>query len=272
MKYRRTYVKIFLFLVVCLLVWHLGQYFSPNPHHWLPSEQEVLPQRGSSPRHGHPRGVARFQFKEGFSFPQPRVMKPLESIDGTSWMKNLQFYLGSLNDSTKQIYLLTSNSKYIDVLLNWLISAVVRSSVPIQDILVVSMDYSTHKILQIKGFHSVLISPSFLFLPNFNFTRPFEKVMMLRLTIMRIINHFGFDVAMFDTDAVMLKNPQRVFDALDSKDIIGSIGTIPSDLFKEWKVTICIGVVLVRSTDKTGTTKPCVVSEMAFCKAAFLSS
>ena len=72
--------------------------------------------------------------------------------------------------------------------------------------------------------------------------------MMLRLTIMRIINHFGFNVAMFDTDAVML----IIFDTLGTKDIIGSIGTIPDDLFKEWKVTICIGVVLVKSSERTG--------------------
>ena len=155
-------MKIFLFLVACVLVWHLGHYFHLNSQQLAvraPTNEKVVLPPGRTPRKSE---EVMFQFKEGFSFPQPRVMKSLESIKDASWMKNLQFYLRSLNDSTKQIYLLTSNTAYIDVLLNWLISAVVRSSIPIRNILVISMDYSTHKILQTKGFHSVLVAPSFL--------------------------------------------------------------------------------------------------------------
>lgn len=191
-------------------------------------------------------------FREDFSFPQPRVTKELGHIRKTSWIRHLRHYLNSIGHDTKQIYLLTSNYQYLDVLLNWLISAVVRSNVTIQSVLTISMDYSTHSILQAKGFPSVFVAPSNLFIPNFNFSAPFERVMMLRLTLMRIISHFGFDVAMIDTDAIMLKNPQTLFDAQMGIDIIGSMGTIPEDLLSEWPMTICIGVVLVRSSEETG--------------------
>ena len=194
----------------------------------------------------------QFVFREDFSFPQPRVIKNLEHIKKSSWMKNIQHYLRSLRQDTKQIYLLTSNYKYLDVLLNWLISAVVRSNVTIENILTISMDYSTHSTLQAKGFPSVLVTPSGIFTPNFNFSAPFERVMMLRLSLMRIISHFGFNVAMIDTDAIMLRNPEPLFDAQEGMDIVGSMGTIPKDLMDEWPMTICIGVVLIRSSEKTG--------------------
>ena len=90
-------------------------------------------------------------------------------------------------------------------------------------------------------------------MPNFNFSAPFERVMMLRLSLMRIISHFGFNVAMIDTDAIMLRNPEPLFDAQEGMDIVGSMGTIPKDLMDEWPMTICIGVVLIRSSEKTGT-------------------
>lgn len=196
--------------------------------------------------------VKQFVFREDFFFPQPRVMKELERIKKTSWMRNLHHYLCSLEQDTKQIYLLTSNYEYLDVLLNWLISAVVRSNVTIGNILTISMDYSTHSTLQAKGFSSVLVTPSSLFISNINFSAPFERVMMLRLSLMRVISHFGFNVAMIDTDAIMLRDPQPLFDAQEGIGIVGSMGTIPKDLMAEWPMTICIGVVLVRSSERTG--------------------
>ena len=192
----------------------------------------------------------QFTFRNNFSFPQPKVMKPLQMIEQATWMQDLHRYLDSLK--IKQMYLLTSNIKYIDVLLNWLISAVVRNNIPIQDILILSLDQKIHNILKGKKFCSIYVPPSSLFSPKYKFSKPFEMVMMLRLSLMRIINHFGFDVAMFDTDAIMLKDPKPLFDELHSEDIVGSLGTIPDDLFAEWKVTICIGVVIVKNSEKTG--------------------
>lgn len=193
-----------------------------------------------------------FVFDDNFSFPQPKVMRSLKTIQESLWMRDLRMYLDSLKLPVGQIFLLTSNIKYVDVLLNWLISACVRNNIPTQNILIISLDYNVHMILQRRKFNSILIIPNSILSPKFKFSQPFEMVMMLRLTLMRIINHFGFNVAMLDTDAIMLKDPRPLFDALPSMDIIGSLGTIPADLFAEWNVTICIGMVLVKSTERTG--------------------
>ena len=254
MKLRRKNVLNLLVLSsLCLIAWHcgffkgLGSLLAPEPTKPTSSTSNSnlkLPQTL--------RREKTFVFREDFSFPQPLVMRELAEIEPAPWIHSLRTFLHSLDPSMSHIYLLTSNFDYVDVLLNWLISAVVRSDIPIKTILTVSMDYATHRLLIERGFNSIFVSPSFLFLPSAEFSQPFEKVMMLRLAIMRIINHFGFNVAMFDTDAILLRDPQPLFAGQVNADIVGSVGTIPDDLFAEWKVTICIGVVLVRSTPKTG--------------------
>lgn len=252
MKVRRTFwrVLLFLFAVFILLLWKSGFL---NHLQAERSEESLVSDRNSK-KNGIQvaKEVKMFVFNEDFHFPQPQVMKPLEEIRDLPWMHSLHAYLQSLGNNMQQVNLLTSNFKYVDVLLNWLISAVVRSGIPIKSILVLSMDSATHGIMERKGFCSILITPSTLFSPRIKFSSPFEGVMMLRLTLMRIINHFGFDVAIYDTDAIMLRDPQEVFDSMSDADIIGSVGTIPQDLFKEWRVTICIGVVMVKSTFRTG--------------------
>lgn len=190
-------------------------------------------------------------FKRDFSFPQPLIMKPLKDIDSSQWICGLRRYLLSYS-SDKPVALVTSNMKYIDILLNWLISAVVRSEISLDAILVVSMEEKLHQLLVRRSIPSVFISPSMFFLQNTIFQQTFEQVMMLRLAIMRVINHFGFDVVMYDTDAIILKNPQPLFDQLPNDDIVGSVGKIPQDLVAEWGITICIGVVLVKSSPQTG--------------------
>ena len=195
--------------------------------------------------------ATRFPFRSDFSFPQPKVMRSLEYISRASWVTDLRYYLSTYNYS-REISLVTSNSKYADVLLNWLIAATVKSKIPTKSILVISLDTTIHRLMLAKQFCSILVPPWTLIAKGVSFSQPFEEVMMTRLAVMRIINHFGYDFVMYDSDAVILKDPQPLYDALPYEDIIGSVGKIPYDLAAEWGITICIGVVLVRSSSKTG--------------------
>lgn len=193
----------------------------------------------------------RFPFRSDFSFPQPKVMRSLEYISRASWVTDLRYYLSTYNYS-REISLVTSNYKYTDVLVNWLISATVRSKIPMKSILVISLDATVHRLMLAKQFCSILVPPWTLIAKGVNFSQPFESVMMTRLAVMRIINHFGYDFVMYDSDAVILKDPQPLYDVLPHEDIVGSVGKIPYDLASAWGITICIGVVLVRSSPKTG--------------------
>ena len=195
--------------------------------------------------------ATRFPFRSDFSFPQPKIMRTLDDIGRAPWVTDLRHYLRNYN-SSREISLVTSNSKYTDVLLNWMISATVKSGIPAKSILIISLDRAIHRLMLAKQFCSILVPPRTLIDRSVTFSEPFEEVMMTRLAVMRIINHFGYGFVMYDSDAVILKDPQPLYDAIPHEDIIGSVGKIPYDLAAEWGITICIGVVLVRSSPKTG--------------------
>lgn len=191
-----------------------------------------------------------FPLRPGFSFPQPAVTLPPSEVDNATWMADLRRYLSSL--SGRRVNMVTSNIQYQDVLLNWLISAIVRSTLPLRSVLVICMDRPLHILLSYRGIASVYIPTHELLLKEANFTTGFQRVMMLRLAVMRLLNHWGYDAHNYDTDAVLLRDPQPLYDGLGSSDIIGSVGRIPDDLMAEWGITICIGVVIIRSNERTG--------------------
>ena len=56
---------------------------------------------------------------------------------------------------------------------------------------------------------------------------------MIRLAFMRLINRLEFDCAMYDIDAVILKNPQPLYDKHKS-DIVGSRGELPRQLMRKY--------------------------------------
>jgi hypothetical protein len=191
-----------------------------------------------------------FPLSDDFSLPNPQITLPISDIDNSQWMASLRNHLSKLS-GRKIINLVTSNTLYQDVLLNWLISATVRSRLELDSILVVAMDGSLDTRLRSHGIPCVYVPLLRLVHKDTNFTKPFEKVMMLRLSVMRIISHWGFDVHNYDTDAVLLRNPQPLYNRFIDSDIIGSVGRIPDHLMMKWGITICIGVVIIRSNHLT---------------------
>ncbi len=192
-----------------------------------------------------------FNFRDNFSLPQPQVMKTISEIDSSQFLHDLRHFLLHYN-SERPLALITSNYKYVDVLLNWLISATVRSGIPLDSVVILSLDVKIHGLLTKRGIPSILTMSSDLIRSDIVFNNTFDQIMMIRLSVMRIVSHFGFDVVMYDTDAIILKDPQPLYDRLHGDDIIGSVGRIPYDLLEEWGITICIGMVLVRSSQLVG--------------------
>ncbi len=216
----------------------------------------VISAKGGKPRMYVHRGQspgtnleAQFPILPNFTFPQPKTVLPVSAVVNTPWVHSLRIHLSQLQD--RQINMVTSNFAYTDVLLNWLIAATVRSNIPLSSILVISLSSNLHNFLISKYIPSVYLNPESLLNPDFNFTQEFERVMMVRLSVMRLLNHFGFDVVNYDTDAIILRDPQPLYDELPA-NIIGSVGWIPKDLYEEWGVTLCIGVVVLRSSQETG--------------------
>ena len=186
-----------------------------------------------------------------FHMPCPRVYKPVNEILKAPWMTPLLKILSSFEGN--QVTLVIANNAYRDVLLNWLISAKLVSKPPLENIVVVSLDHDLYSLLQSKDIPSIQAPFSTVLNTKYRFRRFFELIMMMRLGFMRLINRLGYDCAMYDIDAIILKNPQPLYDKWADIDIIGSRGELPRHLWRRWGVAICIGAVFIRSNSKTGT-------------------
>ena len=57
---------------------------------------------------------------------------------------------------------------------------------------------------------------------------------------------------MYDSDAVVLKNPQPLFEANAGVELVGSAGKGPESIGHVWGRTICTGVLLMRSSPDLG--------------------
>ena len=184
-------------------------------------------------------------------WPQSDVKVKPEQIMQFRWVRKLRTFLTTI-DRRFPIAIVASNSKYTDALLNWLIASVVKLKDPIKNILVLSLDSSLQNLLQMRHIDFLYVLPSTLANIKRSKRQAVTQVEVVRLTVMRILNHWGFDVVNYDSDAVILRNPQPIYDRYPWSDVIGSAGIFPKSIYIKWGVTVCMGVVLIRATNRTG--------------------
>ena len=88
-----------------------------------------------------------FEIREPFTLPVPFATLPLDQILHTVWLQALKDFLHSLKPDSGPITIVSSDYKYSEVLLKWLISALVRVDRPLSNVLVLSIDSSLHALL-----------------------------------------------------------------------------------------------------------------------------
>ena len=191
-----------------------------------------------------------FTVARGFTFPHPQVFKPVSTVLSSSWVRQLKLYLLSITPA-RQVTITVASYDFAANLLNWLISAQVITSPPLENILVVSFDEPLHRMLIHRKISSLFVPyASVLRNPH---SLGVHKVWMTRMAVLRLISHWGFHVVQFDTDAIILRNPQPLFDRFPNFDIVGSRAKLPFELGKgQWGFTVCMGAILFRSTARTG--------------------
>ena len=71
---------------------------------------------------------------------------------------------------------------------------------------------------------------------------------------MRFLNHWGYDVANYDVDAIVARNPEPLYyDTFKESGVIGSHGHFPSRIQDIWGgSTMCAGAFMVKSGPETG--------------------
>ena len=186
-------------------------------------------------------------------FPHGSLLHSVDYLVKTKWIKQLQSFLQQ--HSNKLVVMVTANYLFLDILLNWLAAAQHNAQINIETVLILSMDSSLHEILSHQGITSILVNRNDVIRPSAKLPTQFSHYWIIRCTVTRLLNYWGFHVAMFDVDAVILKDPRPLFQKYIGSDIVGSQGKYPFELHRKWGVTLCMGVVLFRSTSSTGKTR-----------------
>ena len=205
------------------------------------------------------RPIRSFAIEDDLLFPNQAVVRPPQDFKKIDWFIPLSKFL--TQTTSRQITVVEATYDFLPVLLNWLISARVNTQPPLQNILVLAFDRKLHRFLQpFRHVHSVYVNPWSVIKSRFSEDKKYKKrrmsefthIWVARLCVFRLLNHWGFDVVHYDADAIVLKNLQPIFDEYRDTDIIGSIGRYPVNLGRKWGQTLCMGMVLLRSNERTG--------------------
>ena len=178
-------------------------------------------------------------------------------MKSSSWFQLLLSYTRTF-DPSEPVITVCADTSFIDGLLNWLISALVLQKHPPKNILIVT---NQAKVCSFLSAHKVpvgclkLFSKSVLNGAGMKQVKghKFSQLLVIRMSVMRILNHFGYDVLNMDTDAIMLKNIIPVFELNRDSDVVGTFGGhLPKQIFYKWGLVLCMGTILIRSTPATG--------------------
>ena len=194
--------------------------------------------------------------RKPFSLPDD-YSKPPADVLAEQWACELRNFLGRMESNTSErlVSIIAADSNFTGPLLNWLIAALLRTDQPIRNLLVISLDAPLHTLLKSRSIDSLFVSPDSVMYTS-QFPHQYHRhnsFYQTRLTIMRIINYWGFDVANYDTDALILRNPNSLYNQYPNVDIFGGVAiSYPPHLHRLWGVTLCCGSWMVRSSAKTG--------------------
>lgn len=222
-----------------------GAIFKGQPKTPFPTPKSPVPL--SQPTLSHPT----MQTKNRLLFSH-KALKSTEEVLGSAWVLRLRELIGKIH-LRKQVTIVFSNSDYMESLLNWLIAARVQLSPPLANMLIVCLDVDVCRILHRRNISSLHIDPTTVVNSTHLEGKEYRyTVWMVRYVVFRMINYWGYDFVAYDTDALIVKNPQELFDRHRSSDIVGSAGKFPHALGRQWGFTICMGVILFRSSPRTG--------------------
>ena len=180
-------------------------------------------------------------------FPTPDIVVTPEAILETQWAPELWRHLSELD--TKYVSLCIGNSAYKESIVNWLIAALVITQPPLENVLVISLDTKLQEFLQEHDINSVYVDPLTIVRSDVKLERKkLTDFWLTRLVLFRLINHWGYTVATYDSDAIPVKNPQTLFAKFEDSDLVGSRG------MSERSPTMCMGMTLFKASKSTGMT------------------
>ena len=187
------------------------------------------------------------------TMPYAAKLKSTVALQQAMWTTHLYRFLQSLNKSiSPQVNMVFGDSDHMDLMLNWIIAAHVRLNPPLHNIMVLSLDQPLCDFLASKKLPVVCIAvppKSFLASPGH---KSWDQGVSCRFVVLRIINYWGYDVASYDSDAVLLRNPQPLYDSNPEVKLFAGSATFPDDISNQWGFSLCSCVLLLRSHPSIG--------------------
>ena len=190
-------------------------------------------------------------------FPYPNITRSPREMLNSPWATELKAKLDAAKIG-KQLTYVTVSMNYFPVLINWLIYAKINAMPILENLLVVCMDKPSHEVLNRKGILSQMVSINDIIysIKDMDGSGIFSARVITRLTVLRLLNYWGYDVLIMDIDALLINNIQPVLDHFHESDIIMSTANakncIPSASRKLWGFCLCIGLLLIRGNANTG--------------------
>ena len=209
--------KYFKYLVLLLLIIFIPLLL------FLWSEELLLPNVTDVNRYSSVTIAPGFEIKPPFSFPQPDGIYSVETISRRKWIQRLADILSK--KSHKTVYLLACDSNAYPSLLNWLVSAYVNTEIDIEDILVLSLDERIYRKLNERDISTVYIKMEDFIRHHYLLSmrkEQFQFYAIARMSVARLISHWGYDVAVFNVDAIPLKDPLSLYKVFSDSDIVSS--------------------------------------------------
>lgn len=178
------------------------------------------------------------------------------------WVHELRQVVEKLNINNSlspQVNLVIADKKSIELLLNWLIVALVRLPRRLHNVVILGLDIEVCEILKTRNFRCIHSDPrSFMRHEQKEKGRMYRLLSVYtapqtRLLAARLVNYWGYSLASYDTDALVLKNPQGLFDRYSEMDVVaGAAIHWPEWANSLWGFSMCLGAVMIRSGPATG--------------------
>ena len=188
--------------------------------------------------------AAGFTIANDFAFPHAlNTLKDVEKIASTRWVQDLASIMATWPNN-RTVLVVSGNTKFQQPLLNWIISAVLKANVSLDCILILAADEMLYKLLKERRIGSIFVPPSSLYDSKSIQLSTHQLITYSRFAVVRLLNHWGFTVAHYDSDALILRDAQQIFEKYLLSSIVASRGAGPK--------TLCAGAILFRSNRQMG--------------------
>lgn len=171
----------------------------------------------------------------------------------SEWILTLRNILSSRHSivTDKFLIVVSCTKTYYNVLVNWMAALRKNTKLDVADVLIIVTDEELYLSLQTRKLSSLYVRKESVIREPEKYTS-FYQILMIRCTVVRLLNHLGYDIAMIDLDALLLQDPRILFRQHPDAQIVASRGTYPPELSKQWGLTLCMGMVFFRSGPATG--------------------